>query len=82
MMETAKRLVEEAEVILVGDAVLNEVDQWVMGCQRCARNATVPLDYLLDALMEGDSLAEYLIFRPLRCPSCSSEITEKTLVAV
>jgi hypothetical protein len=46
-------------------------------------NAAVALDYVLDALMGCDPLiTEYLMCRPARCPACSREIGEKTLVVV
>ena len=82
MIKSALHRFEEAIIIFVGEALLAEMEQWVLGCQFCDKNATVRLDYLLDALTESDPAAEYLMFRPVLCPSCAGEITEKTLVVV
>ncbi len=74
---------EELDIVLVDENILEEVEQYVCACEHCAENAATALDYLLDALTGCDpTITTYLMRRPARCPSCSSRITEKTLVAV
>jgi len=82
MLEQAQPSVETTEIMMVGDATLTMTEQWLIACEYCASNATVALDYLLDALLGCDPMTEYVMCRPARCPSCSSAITEKTLVVV
>jgi hypothetical protein len=63
--------------------MLTQTELWVSACERCAENAAVTLNYLLDALTGCDPHStEYVMCRAARCPSCSGEITEKTLVVV
>ena len=73
---------EELDIVLVEEATITELESCLRGCQSCASNATLVLNYLLDALTGNDPMsAEYLLARPARCPSCSSEVLEQTLVA-
>ena len=82
MLEQAQPYVQTTEIVMIGDAMLTMTEHWLTACEHCASNATIALDYLLDALLGCDPATEYVMCRPARCPSCSSEITEKTLVVV
>ena len=82
MTPSAQRHVEETNIVFVGEALLAEIEQWVSACEFCDNKATLALDYLLDAVTDGDPSAEYLMLRPVRCPSCLREVTERTLVVV
>ena len=82
MIKSALHRFEEAKIVFIGEALLAEIEQWVSRCEFCDANATFELDYLLDALTKSDPAAEYLMFRPVRCPSCAAEITEKTLIGL
>ena len=83
MINPVERCVERINIVLVGEALLGETEQWLSACEQCAENVAITLDYLLDALTGCDPRwTEYVMCRPARCPSCSSEIREKTLVAV
>jgi len=83
MRKHAEHLIESMNVVLVGEAILRETEEWVVACEHCAHNAMTALEYLLDAVTGNDTDAtEYIMCRAVRCPSCSGEIREKTLVAV
>src|SRR5579884_1367512 len=72
---------EQLNVFLLDESVLQEAARWVSGCSRCEANALVPLEYLFDVVTGADpTVTEYVMWRPLKCPSCSGEITEKTRV--
>jgi len=83
MTEPGRPCIEEIEIVLIGEPLLRRTERWVSACEHCSEIAPVTFDYLLDALTDSDpKRTEYLMCRPARCPSCASEITEKTLVAV
>jgi hypothetical protein len=72
---------EQLRVMLVDEEELACAEGLLAGCEGCTEGAHLPLDYLLDALTSADPLTtEYLLPRPLRCPRCRSEVTEKTAV--
>src|SRR5262245_57998748 len=74
---------EATDIVLIDELTLVDVELFVAGCEVCAENAAMSLEYVLDALTDSDpTVTEYLMCRPARCPSCSSQITEKSLVAV
>jgi hypothetical protein len=73
----------QPNIVFIGEATLTEAERWLKACERCERNATLALDCLLDALTDSDpQVTEYLMVRPARCPSCSSQVNERTRVAV
>ena len=83
MTEGLQPCAEDVNIVLIGESTLVETERCLSGCQTCSRNATLTLDYILDALTGCDPiLTEYLMARPLRCPSCHGEIREKTFVVV
>jgi len=67
-------------VVLVDEATVAETEQWLSACERCVDQAAIAFVYLLDALMECEAVTEYLMCRPARCPNCSGEVSETTLV--
>ena len=83
MTEELQPCTEDVNIVLIGESTLEETERFLLGCQTCSRNATLTLDYILDALTGCDPvLTEYLMARTLRCPSCHREIREKTFVVV
>ena len=75
--------IEDIDVDLVDEATVMETQRWVFACEHCAENAAIPFDYLLDASTGCDpATTDYVMYRPARCPRCSREVTEKTLVVV
>ncbi len=72
----------EIDVAFVDEPMVFGAEGWVSGCERCTEAASIPFDYLLDALTGCDPrLTEYLMSRIAQCPHCGGEINEKTLVA-
>jgi hypothetical protein len=83
MRERLQRSVEEVNIVLIDEAMVAEAEEWLTGCEVCADNAVIALDYLLDALTAYDpSITEYVMCRPACCPFCAAEVTEKTLIIV
>ena len=82
MIRTVEHPIEELQIVLVDEAKLAEAEQWLAACERCAENGAIAFDYVLDALTGCDPAVTYVMCRPARCPCCSSNITEKTLVVV
>ena len=74
---------DETPVILVDEASLAEAACWLSGCQRCTNGADMTFDYVLDAVTHSDDpKTEYVMCRPVQCPRCQREVTEKTLIVV
>jgi hypothetical protein len=74
---------DDTDVILVDEAVLTEAACWISGCQRCTKGAEMTFDYVLDAVMDSDDPStEYVMCRPVHCPRCQREVTEKTFIVV
>jgi hypothetical protein len=83
MMIKPNTIIEDLDIVLVGENILCDVERFVFACEHCAEYAPMALDYLLDALTGCDpTITTYLMRRPAHCPSCSARLTEKTLVAV
>jgi hypothetical protein len=73
----------DIDVAFVDEPLVFGAEEYVSSCQHCNEAATIPFDYVLDALTGCDPrLTEYLMSRVAQCPRCSSEINEKTCVAV
>ena len=74
---------DDTDVILVDEAVLAEAACWITGCQRCTKGAEMTFDYVLDAVVDSeDPNTEYVMCRPVHCPRCQREVTEKTFIVV
>jgi len=83
MRERLQRSVEELNIVLIDDNMVAEAEEWLTGCEVCAENAVIALEYLLDALTNCDpSVTEYVMCRPACCPFCAAVVTEKTLIIV
>ena len=79
----SKPPIETLNVVLIEEAVLDDVVEWVSGCDSCDDNAKIPFDYLLDVATDCDpTITEYLMCRLETCPFCLGPITEKTRVTV
>ena len=74
---------DDTDVILVDEGMLAEAACWITGCQRCTKGADMTFDYVLDAVMNSsDPNTEYVMCRPVPCPRCKREVTEKTFIVV
>ena len=75
--------IEYIRILLVDKSVVFEALQWVSGCERCTEHALLEFDYILDAVTGADPAStEYVMYRPMKCPSCLERITEKTKITV
>jgi hypothetical protein len=73
----------ELEIAFIEDPLVLGAENYVSGCFHCDERASLPFDYVLDAITGCDPrLTEYLMSRLAQCPRCSSKINEKTLVVV
>ena len=73
--------INEVEIVLVDENVLREAEAYLSGCEHCAEFVAISFDYLLDAITHCNPLiTEYVMCRPAKCPRCSRNITETTLV--
>jgi|SRR5215472_7287534 len=74
---------DSLDIVLIGDNVLEDAQQWVTGCENCAKDTSITFDYVLDAVTGcTPTTTQYVMSRPAKCPICSATITEKTLVLV
>jgi hypothetical protein len=74
---------ESLDIALIDDNILEDAQQWVTGCENCAKDTPITFDYVLDAVTGcTPATTEYVMCRPAKCPMCSATITEKTLVLV
>lgn len=74
---------DDTEVVLVDEPLLAEAACWISGCQRCTKGAEMMFDYVLDAVTNSDDPnTEYVMCRPIHCPRCQREVTEKTFIVV
>jgi hypothetical protein len=82
--------VKERNIVFVDNETLLQAGAYVSGCERCASDpdlqydflgVAISFDYLLDAITGCDpTVTDYLMFDLPKCPRCSCELTEKTLV--
>jgi hypothetical protein len=81
--ERINTCIEEINIFLVDAPILFEALEWVTGCEQCSPNAVISFDYIMDATTGADpTITEYIMYQPVKCPSCSAKITEKTCVTV
>jgi len=72
---------EDSDVVLIDERMLREAQGFVAGCGQCFPSAEMTFDYILDEVTGCDPTStEYVLCHPAKCPRCSQEITEKTLV--
>jgi len=73
----------DTNVVLINESFLAEAANWITGCQCCTKGAEMTFDYILDAIMDSeDPNTEYVMCRPVQCPRCQGEVTEKTRIVV
>ena len=74
---------EEQIVILIPAALLRKAQDLIAYCQYCdPESADFPFDILLDRVTGSDPVrTDYLLELPAKCPNCSCEVFEKTLIA-
>jgi hypothetical protein len=73
--------VEKIDVVLIDDRTVEEAQSLISGCERCAKEAEISFDYVLDELTGSDpTRTEYLMSHSARCPRCLADVTEKTLI--
>jgi len=73
----------EVDIAFIDDPLVLGAENYVSGCYHCDDRASLPFDYVLDAITGCDPrLTEYLMSRLALCPHCKSKINEKTLVVV
>ena len=69
-------------LIAVSKATLLRARQQILGCEACSPDAEIPFDWVLDdvAGLRDGSEVDYVLSEAARCPRCSAEVMEKTLV--
>jgi hypothetical protein len=73
----------EVDIAFVDDPLVFGAENFVSGCYHCDERASLPFDYVLDAITGCDPrLTEYLMARLANCPRCNQKLNEKSLVAV
>jgi hypothetical protein len=72
---------EETEFVLLDICDVKTAHAVVIGCEECCPDSEIPFDWILDQVTSRDpKVTEYLMPTAVCCPSCDSEIHEKTLV--
>jgi hypothetical protein len=74
---------DERDIVLVDIASLQKVSKLIVGCQTCSPFAVTPISRILDRF-NGAATAHtyYMLEKTARCPRCSRQVTEQTLVEV
>lgn len=74
---------DERNIVLVDIASLQKVSKLIVGCQTCSPFALTPISRILDRF-NGASTTHtyYMLEKAARCPRCSRQVTERTLVEV
>jgi hypothetical protein len=79
----AATTIEDLRILPLDESIVLEALQWVSGCERCSEHALIEFDYILDAVTGADpATTEYVMCRPMKCPYCWMQITEKTKITV
>ncbi len=69
------------ELVALGETSQRRALVHVVACQSCSANVSRSFGSLLSELLgPTDSVTEYMMCSPARCPSCSEPIIEGTLV--
>ena len=69
------------KLVVVKESDIAKAQAFVDACESCCSRATIPFDYLLDAITGCDpTVVEYVMSSGPQCPFCSREIQRKTLV--
>ena len=73
-------LMQCIELVAVGDATVLEAQRRVKGCAACSSSASRSFEWLLNHVLGGNGMTEYLLCSPTQCPKCDAPIFERTLV--
>lgn len=74
-------LLENSSVWLVDEPIRAAAESMISGCEHCADCTEISFEYILDQITGCDPTStQYLLCRPARCPRCSRDVTERTLV--
>ena len=75
------RPARDLRIALSDGSEMVEALEYVSACEHCVENATIPFDYIIDAVTDCDPTAtRYVMCEPLICPACGGEIREGTRV--
>ena len=73
---------EQQTVVLIAEDQIGRLQTMIESCEHCSSSAEIPFDRVLDGVTGRDPGAtDYILQSPAHCPSCRSEVTEKTLVS-
>jgi hypothetical protein len=76
-----KTAVHGLELVALGETSLRRALVHVVGCQSCSTVVSRSFGLLLSELLgPTNSVTEYILCAPARCPNCSESILEGTLV--
>lgn len=68
-------------LIAVSRETLVRAEGRIRGCESCSKTAGLPFSWILDCVTDRNpAVTDYVLPRPARCPRCSKEVLEKTLV--
>lgn len=71
----------DVHILALGAATIRRAQDAITSCESCNQNAELPFDWILDEVTGCDgSTTDYFLTEPVKCPRCSSEIIEQTLV--
>jgi hypothetical protein len=70
-------------VILVDATTLRRAEKLIAFCEQCDEESSeYPFNVLLDKVTGADpTITDYILESPAKCPTCKSDVREKTLVA-
>ena len=68
--------------VLIGASELRQAERLIRSCEECnPSGAKVPFDKILDFVTDSNpAITDYVLETPAKCPNCSRESLEKTLV--
>lgn len=73
-------LMQGVELVAVGEATLSEAQKRVTGCAACSASASRSFEWLINHVLDGNGMTEYVLCSPAECPRCASPLFERTLV--
>jgi hypothetical protein len=73
-------LMQGVELVAIGEATQLEAQKRVTGCAACSASASRSFEWLVNHILGGNGMTEYLVCSPAECPRCEAPIFERTLV--
>ena len=68
-------------LVAVSEPTKVKAESCLVACERCAPEAEIPFDWLLDEITGCNGAdVDYIVAGPATCPRCLGRVTEKTLV--